>query len=49
MDKALHPKDNVDSLYGLKKEGEEDLPALRIALTYRHNDSKTILKSKEED
>ena len=29
--------------------GEEDLPALKIALTHRYNDSNTKYKSAEED
>ena len=32
-----------------EKKEEEDLPAMKMALTHRYNDSKTTLKSTEED
>ena len=38
MHKALHPKDDVDRLYILRKE---DLPASKTVLTHRYNGSKT--------
>ena len=41
MHKALHPRDDVDRLYVSRKEGEDDLPALKTAFTHRYNDSKT--------
>ena len=41
MHKALHPRDDVDRRYVSKKREEEDLPALKTALTHRYNDSKT--------
>ena len=41
MHKALYPIDDVDRLYVSRKEEEEDLPALKTALTHRYNDSKT--------
>ena len=31
MDKALHPRDEIDNLYVSKKKDEEDSPALKIA------------------
>ena len=40
MHKALHSRNGVDRLYQEKKE-EEDLPALKTALTHPYNDSKT--------
>ena len=48
MHKALHPRDNVDIMFQEKRE-EEDLPALKTALTHRYNDSKTIYKNTMED
>ena len=39
MNKALHPRDDVDRLYVSTKE-EEELLALKIALTHRYNESK---------
>ena len=39
--KALHPKDDVDSLYVYEKREEEDWSALKTALTHRYDDSKT--------
>ena len=36
MHKALHLRDNVDRLYVSWKKKEEDLPALKIALTHRY-------------
>ena len=41
MHKGLHPRDDVDRLYVSRKEGGEDLPASKTALTQRYNDSKT--------
>ena len=41
MHKALLPRDDVDRLYVSRREGEEDLPALKTAWTHRYNDSKT--------
>ena len=42
MHKALHPRDDVDRLYIYqKKKEEEDLSALKTALTHRYNDSRT--------
>ena len=38
----------TDYMYQEKKE-LEDLPALKIVLTHRYNDSKTINKNAEED
>ena len=32
-----------------EKREEEDLPALKTALTHRHKDSKTIYKNTKED
>ena len=42
MYKTLHLRDDVDTdyMYQEKRE-EEDLPALKTALTHRYNDSKT--------
>ena len=41
MHKALHPSDDADRLYVSKKDGGEDLPASKKALTPRYNDPKT--------
>ena len=41
MYKALHFRDQVDRLYVSRKEGDEDLSALKTALTHRYNDLKT--------
>ena len=49
MHKALHPRENVDRLYVSRKEGEEDLPASKTALTHRYNDSKTTQKNTNGD
>ena len=49
MHKALHLRDDVDRLYVSRKEGGEDLPASKTALTHRYNDSKTIYKNTMED
>ena len=49
MHKALHPRDDVNRLYVSRKRREEDLPALKIALTHLYNDSKTICKNTMED
>ena len=38
MHEALHTRDDVDKK---EKREEEDLPALKTALTHRYNDSKT--------
>ena len=38
----------TDYMFQEKKE-EEDLPALKIALTHQYNDSKTIYKNTKED
>ena len=46
MNKPLQPRDDVDRLYILRKEGIEDLPTLKTALTHRYNDSKTIYKTR---
>ena len=35
--------------YICKEKVEDDLPALKIALTHQYNDSKTTKKSAEED
>ena len=48
MPKALHPRDDIDSLCQEKKE-EEDLPAFQIAQMYRYNDSDTTYTRSEED
>ena len=45
---TLHPRDDVDRLYVSRKE-EEDLPALKTALTHPYIDSKTIYKNTKED
>ena len=47
--KALHPRDDVDRPYVSREEGEENLPAMKTALTHRYNDSKTIYKNTMED
>ena len=39
-DKALHPRDDIDSKCQEKKE-EEDLPALKIASMHQYNNTKT--------
>ena len=41
MNKALHPRDDVDRLYVSRKEGGKGLP-LKTALTHQYSDSKTI-------
>ena len=41
MHKALHPRDDVDKLYVPRKEGREDSPASKTALTHQYNGSKT--------
>ena len=43
--KALHPRDEVCQ----EEREEEDTKALKTALIHRYNDSKTILKSTEEE
>ena len=45
MHQALHLRDNIDSLYVARKREEEDLPALKTALTHRYN----VLKTTEEN
>ena len=47
MNKVLHPRDNVDRLHVSRKEGGEDLPALKL-LTHQYNDLKTTYKSAEK-
>ena len=37
MHKALHPWNDADRQYVSRKRGEEDLPALKTALTHRYN------------
>ena len=49
MHKVLHPRDDVDRLYVPRKEGEEDLSALKTVLTHQYNDLETLQKSAEED
>ena len=49
MHKALHPRDDVDRYMFQEKMEEEDLPALKTALTHRYNDSKTKYKNTMED
>ena len=39
---------STDYMYQEKK-GEEDLPALKIALTYQYDDSKTTLNWRKKD
>ena len=46
MHKALHPRDDVDRLYVLRKG---DLPALKTVLMHRYNDSKITYKNTMED
>ena len=41
MQEALHPREDSDNMCQENK-GVEDLPALKIALTHRYDDSKTI-------
>ena len=41
MHKALNPRVDVDRLYVLRKEGREDLPALKIASMHQYHDKKT--------
>ena len=41
MQKALHPRDDIDRQYVSRNEKEEDLPASKTALTHRYNSSKT--------
>ena len=41
MNKALHPRDNVDRLHVSRKEGGRGSPASKTALTHRYNGSKT--------
>ena len=43
MHKVLNLRDNIDCMYQEKK-AEEDLPALKMALTHRYNDWKTTFK-----
>ena len=43
MQKVLHLKDDVYRLYVWRKE--EDLPALKTALTQQHNDLRITYKS----
>ena len=49
MHKSLHPRDDVDRLHVSRKQGGEDLPALKTALTHPYIDSKTIYKNTKED
>ena len=44
MNKALHPKNDVNRLYVSRREGREYLPALKTALTLRYNASDYIQK-----
>ena len=42
MHKALHPRNDIDRLYVCQeKKKVEESPALKTALTYQYNDSKT--------
>ena len=41
MHKALHPRNDVDSMYQEKKE-EDDLPVLKVAWIHLYEDWKTI-------
>ena len=41
MHQALHPRDNVDTLYVSRKEGGRDLSASKTPLTHRYNGLKT--------
>ena len=49
MHKVLHPRDDVDKLYVLRKKAEKDETALKTALKHRYNNSKTTEKSVEKD
>ena len=49
MNKALHPRDDVDILYTSRKERVRGLSALKTALTRRYNDSKTTWKNTKEE
>ena len=49
MHKALHPKDDVDRLYVLRKREEEYFPALKTTFMHRYNDLKNAKKSAGKD
>ena len=49
MHKALHPRHGVDNLYMYQeRQEEEDLSALKTALTHRHNDSRDYIEKHGE-
>ena len=43
----MYFSNNNNNVY-LEKREEEDLPALKTALTHRYNDSKTIYKNTKD-
>ena len=48
MHKVLHPDDDVDRLYVLKKKDEEDLPAFKTASMHRYFDLETTTTKKNK-
>ena len=49
MHKPLHLRDVIDGLYVSRKEGEEDLTALKIVWMHRYKDLRTMLKRTKKD
>ena len=49
MHKSLHPRDDIDKQYVLRKERRRGLASNKDSVEHRYNDSKTTDKSMEED
>ena len=47
--KALHPRDDIDGIYVLRKKATADTPTLKIAVMHILEDSKTILNRPKKD